>query len=80
MSLPRPGPSGLQKQPVSQFPPMKKAEKGDYIESITHNIIDDQIPRKTVPTMSTTPTKIHKIARYDVSSMYISCICILIFL
>jgi len=68
MLSPRPGPSGLQKQP-SQF--SSKMEKSNQIECISHNIIDDQIPRKTVPTMSTTPTKIHKIARYDVSSIYI---------
>ncbi|EZA56282.1 hypothetical protein DMN91_010139 [Ooceraea biroi] len=65
---PRPGPSGLQKQSVRQShktPSKKKVEKADRIERIAVDVMDDQIPRRTVPTMSTTPTKTHKVARYN---------------
>jgi len=68
----RPGPSGLQKQPVNQFSSTKKMEKSDHIDCNNRDLIDDQIPRKTVPTMLTVPTtstKIHKIPRYNVLSI-----------
>lgn len=66
ISSPKSGPSGLQKQSAMQSHKIssKKKDKFDHIEYIT-DISDDQLPRKTVPVISTTPTEAEKIARYN---------------
>ncbi|KYM99326.1 PREDICTED: uncharacterized protein LOC108776815 [Cyphomyrmex costatus] len=63
---PKSGPSGLQKKSVVQSPELslrKKVDKhiSDYIENINDDASDDQVPRKTVPTMSIISTKSNKI-------------------
>ncbi|XP_018374742.1 PREDICTED: uncharacterized protein LOC108768704 [Trachymyrmex cornetzi] len=62
----KPGPSGLQKKSVVQSPELflrKKIDKyiSDHIEDIIDDTSDDQIPRRTVPSMSIIPTKSDKI-------------------
>ncbi|KMQ94272.1 leucine-rich repeat-containing protein [Lasius niger] len=67
-SSPKPGPSGLQKQSVIQShksSSKKKGDKIDHIEYITNDVSDDQLPRRTVPVISTTPTEAEKVARYN---------------
>lgn len=66
ISSPKSGPSGLQKQSaVQSHKTSKKKGKVDHIEYITDDISDDQLPRKTVPVISTIPTEAEKIARYN---------------
>lgn len=43
----------------------------DYIEHAADDATNDQLPRKTVPVISTTPTKADKVARYIVIYIYI---------
>lgn len=66
ISSPKSGPSGLQKQSaVQSHKTSKKKGKVDHIEYITDDISDDQLPRKTVPVITATPTEAEKIARYN---------------
>ncbi|XP_018053473.1 PREDICTED: uncharacterized protein LOC108690577 [Atta colombica] len=63
---PKPGPSGLQKKSFVQSPELslrKKIDKYilDHIEDIIDDTSDDQIPRRTVPSMSIISTKSDKI-------------------
>jgi len=67
---PKPGPSGLQEKSAVQSHELssrKKADKyiSDHIEHIIDDVSDDQVPRRTVPTMSTLPTKTDKTMRYN---------------
>ncbi|XP_032676018.1 uncharacterized protein LOC116846384 [Odontomachus brunneus] len=59
---PKPGPSGLQK--CYRMVSKKKAADNDNIKHAI-DAIDEQLPRKTVPVISTTPTKADKVARYN---------------
>ncbi|XP_072744351.1 uncharacterized protein [Anoplolepis gracilipes] len=68
ISSPKSGPSGLQKQSTVQShksSSKKKGNKVDHIEYITNDISDDQLPRRTVPIISATPTEAEKVARYN---------------
>ncbi|XP_070160342.1 serine-rich adhesin for platelets [Polyergus mexicanus] len=68
ISSPKPGPSGLQKQSVVQShksPSKKKEDKVDHIEYIANDISDDQLPRRSVPIISSTQTEAEKVARYN---------------
>ncbi|XP_014478706.1 PREDICTED: uncharacterized protein LOC106746543 [Dinoponera quadriceps] len=60
---PKPGPSGLQNQPCRMT--SKKKADSDYIEHIADDASDEQLPRRTVPVVSTTPAKADKVARYN---------------
>lgn len=65
---PKSGPSGLQKQSAVQSrksSSKEKRSKVDHIEYITKDVSDDQLPRRTLPTISTTPTEAEKVARYN---------------
>ncbi|XP_020292826.1 uncharacterized protein LOC109859220 isoform X2 [Pseudomyrmex gracilis] len=61
--LSKPGPSGLKRQVLKS--PQKEIYKSDRTEHLIDDATDDQLPRGTVPTISTTPTKADKIARYN---------------
>lgn len=67
---PKPGPSELQRKSAAQsyeLSSKKKADKYALDHDIDHidDASDDQVPRRTVPTMSTIPTKIDKTMRYN---------------
>ncbi|KAL0126218.1 hypothetical protein PUN28_004976 [Cardiocondyla obscurior] len=62
---PKPGPSGLQKKATVQsheLSPRKKTDKqvADHNRCNIDDASDDQVPRKTVPIMSTMPTRVDK--------------------
>ncbi|XP_029168304.1 uncharacterized protein LOC114938483 [Nylanderia fulva] len=64
---PKPGLSKLQKQSAVQSHKSSKEKRSrvNHIEYITNDVSDDQLPRRTVPTISTTPTEAEKVARYN---------------
>ncbi|XP_011176139.2 uncharacterized protein LOC105208080 [Solenopsis invicta] len=67
-SSPKPGPSGLQMKSTEQFHKLSSRKKADqYIsDRIEHDdTSDDQMPRRTVPTMSTVPIIPDKTAGYN---------------